>query len=213
MLLEVLYKSRNGRCLLTDCHIYTIYRLASLVEALLVDDGVDSNGGLTGLTVADDKLALTTSDRNHRVDRLQTCLQRFLHRLAIDHTRSLAVERHLERVGKVDSALAVDGLTKRVDDTTEHIVVHVDRRDTLRTLHHHALLDTVGRTEKHTTYVVLLQVHDDSHCAVLEFEKLVGFSVAQTVDTRYAVAHFEHSAHLVELVAVVKALKLLEEHL
>ena len=65
MLLQVLNKSRNGRCLLSDCHIYTIYGLTSLVETLLVDDGVDSNGSLTGLTVADDKLTLTASDRNH----------------------------------------------------------------------------------------------------------------------------------------------------
>src|SRR5262245_42687206 len=40
------------------------------VTTVLVDDRVDGDGGLAGLTVADDQLALTTANRNHGVDRL-----------------------------------------------------------------------------------------------------------------------------------------------
>ena len=35
------------------------------ITALLVDDGVNRNGGFTGLAVADDKFALSTPDGNH----------------------------------------------------------------------------------------------------------------------------------------------------
>ena len=65
MLLEILDKGGNGRCLLSDCHIDAIHGFACFVEALLIDDSIDGDGGLTSLAVADDKLALSASDRNH----------------------------------------------------------------------------------------------------------------------------------------------------
>ena len=49
---------------------------------LLVDDGVDDDGGLAGLAVADDQLALAAADRDQRVDRLDAGLHRLVHRLA-----------------------------------------------------------------------------------------------------------------------------------
>ena len=118
MLLEVLYQCSNGRGFLTDSYINTIYRLTSLIETLLIDNGVYCYGSLTRLTVTDDKLTLTTTNRNHGVDSLQTCLQRFLYWLSINHTRSLAVQRHLERVGKINISQSVNGLTQRVNDTS-----------------------------------------------------------------------------------------------
>ena len=51
---------------------------ADHVLALLVDDGIDGNSGLTGLTVANDELALATADRNHRVNCEDTGLHRLL---------------------------------------------------------------------------------------------------------------------------------------
>ena len=213
MLLEVLDKGGNGRSLLADGHVDTVNGLACLVETLLIDDCVDGDGCLTSLTVADDKLTLSATDRNHRVDRLQSGLQRFLNGLAVDNARSLAVERHLESTCHVNLALAVDGLSERIDDTSEHIVVDTDRSDALGTLYDHALLDALGRTQKHTTHVVLLKVHHDSHSAVLELEKLVGLGVAESVDTGHTIAHLKHSTHLVKLLAVVDALQLFEKHL
>ena len=141
MLLEVLDESGNSRCLLADSHINTVNGLACLVETLLIDDGINGDGCLTSLTVADDKLTLATADRNHRVYRLDTSLQRLLNRLAIDNARSLAVERHLESTCHVNLALAVDGLSERIDDTSEHIVVHADAGNTLCTFYAHAFLD------------------------------------------------------------------------
>src|SRR3546814_4011355 len=43
---------------------------------LLVDDRVDRQRGLAGLTIADDQLALTAADRHHRVDGLVAGLHR-----------------------------------------------------------------------------------------------------------------------------------------
>ena len=60
---------RDGRLLLADGDVD-----AEDVLALLVDDGVERDGGLAGLAVADDQLALTAPDRDHGVDRLDSGL-------------------------------------------------------------------------------------------------------------------------------------------
>ena len=55
--------------------------------SLLIDDGVQDDGGLAGLAVADDQFALAAADGNHRVDGLDAGLQRLAHRLAIHDAR------------------------------------------------------------------------------------------------------------------------------
>ena len=141
MLLQRLHKVCHSTGLLADSDIDTVYGLACLIETLLVDDGVNGYSRLTCLAVTDDKLTLTTTNGNHRVDSLQTCLQRLLHRLAIDNTRCLTVQGHLESVSEVDVALAVNSLSQRINDTAQHVVVDADRGDALGALHHHTLLD------------------------------------------------------------------------
>ena len=55
----------NGGGLLTDSYIDTIDRVALVKIFLLIDDGIDGDGGFTCLTVTDDELALSASNRNH----------------------------------------------------------------------------------------------------------------------------------------------------
>ena len=141
MLLQCRNEGCNGTGLLTDSYINTIHGLTSLVETLLIDNGINGDGSLTCLTVANDQLTLSTTDRNHRVDGLQSSLQRLLNGLAVDNTRGLTIQRHLECLGEIDITLTVDSLTQRIDNATEHVVVYTDRSDTLGTLHYHAFLD------------------------------------------------------------------------
>ena len=213
VLLQVSHQSGHRRSLLADGNIDTIYRFSCIIETLLVDDGVHGNGRLTGLAVADDQLTLSASDGNHRIDSLQARLERFLHGLTVDHTRCLTVERHLEGTCQVDIALAVDGLSEWIDHASEHVVVHADGSDALGALHHLTFLDARRRTEEHAAHIVLLQVHHDSHGAVLELKQLVGLGIAQAIDTSHAVAHGEHGSHFVEVLTVTQAVELLEQHL
>ena len=58
---------RDSRTLLADSDVDAIKRLGvitKLVDFLLVYNGVDSDGGLTGLSVSDDKLTLSSADRD-----------------------------------------------------------------------------------------------------------------------------------------------------
>ena len=170
-LLERLHKAGNSRSLLTDSHIYTIYRLPCLICCTLIQDRINSDCCLTCLTVADDELTLTTTDWNHRVDGLETSLKRLCNRLTEDHARSLALKRHLAQIA-LDLALTVKRLTKRVHDASHHTLADIQRCDSAGTLDGHSLLDLICRAKKHGSDIVLLEVHHDSLDAVLELEKL-----------------------------------------
>ncbi len=82
----------DGRPLLPDGDVDAVQLLllvGAVVEPLLVDDGVDGDGGLAGLTIADDELALPASDRHQRVDGLDAALHRLAHGDARDDAWSL----------------------------------------------------------------------------------------------------------------------------
>src|SRR5690606_22505372 len=68
---------RDRRPLLADGDIDAVELLVfvvALVERLLIEDRVDGDGGLAGLAVADDELALAAADRDQGVDRLEAGL-------------------------------------------------------------------------------------------------------------------------------------------
>src|SRR5690606_19845943 len=85
----------DSRTLLTDGDVDAVqlvgFGRAFAVDALLVQDGVDGDSRLADLTVANDQLALATTDRDQGVDGLQAGLHGLMHRLAGDDARSLDV--------------------------------------------------------------------------------------------------------------------------
>ena len=84
----------------------------------VVDDGVEQDGGLAGLAVADDQLALAAADRDHGVDGLEAGGHGLAHALAVDDAGGQALDGQRLRGG--DGALVVDGLAQRVDHAADH---------------------------------------------------------------------------------------------
>src|SRR5882724_11130877 len=85
---EGLHDLRDRRTLLADGAVNANY-----VAALLIDDGVENDGGLPRLTVADDQLTLAAADGDHGVDGLDAGPERLANRLAIEHARRNALQR------------------------------------------------------------------------------------------------------------------------
>lgn len=112
VLLEGLHDAGNRRGLLANSDID-----ADHVVVFLVDNGIDRNSSLAGLTVANDELALATADRNHRVNSDDTGLHGLMHGLAADNARSLELDGAIA-VG-LNGAFAVDGHAKRVHNAAE----------------------------------------------------------------------------------------------
>src|SRR5260370_31013044 len=98
----------NGRTLLPDGAVDT-YK----VVALAVDDGVERNRGLARLPVADDQLTLSTGNRDHAVNGLESGGHGFAYQFAVNHARSDALDGN-ESFG-IDGSLVVNRLAYIVD--------------------------------------------------------------------------------------------------
>lgn len=122
ILLKSLDKLGNSGSLLTDGNVDAVQLLGlivGVVPPLLVEDGIQGDGSLSGLTITNDQLTLTTADGNHSVDGLETGLDGLVDRLTGQNARSLELSTTL--LLAVDGTLAVDRVTEGIDDTTKHL--------------------------------------------------------------------------------------------
>src|SRR5439155_10549015 len=204
VLAQRLDRLRDRRALLPDRDVDALHALT-----LLVQDRVDRHGGLAGLAVADDQLALTAADRRHRVDSLDTGLQRLVYRLAAGDAGRLDLEP--AEVLLRDRALAVDRDAERVHDPAEQHVADRDRKNATGRADQLAFLDLVGLAEHHGADVVLFEVQRQTERAALELEQLVHGRVGQPGDARDAVADFEHATDPLGLDRRVEALDVLAQ--
>ena len=120
VLLKGLDELSDGRTLLADGHVDAVKLLGlvvGVVPPLLVEDGVKSDGSLTGLTVTNDQLTLTTADGNHGVDGLKTSLYGLVDGVTGKNTGGLLLGTTL--LSGLDGTLAVDGVAEGVNDTAE----------------------------------------------------------------------------------------------
>ena len=120
VLLKGLDELSDGRTLLTDGNVDAVKLLGlvvGVVPPLLVEDGVKSDGSLTGLTVTNDQLTLTTADGNHGVDGLETSLYGLVDGVTGKNTGGLLLGTTL--LSGLDGTLAVNGVAKGVNDTAE----------------------------------------------------------------------------------------------
>jgi hypothetical protein len=120
ILLECLDQLGNGGSLLTNGNVDTVELLGLVVGAvpsLLVKHGVKGDGSLSGLTITNDQLTLTTANGNHSVDGLEASLYGLVDGMARKDTGSLKLSTAL--LGGLDGALAIDGVSKSVDHTAE----------------------------------------------------------------------------------------------
>ena len=131
----------HGGSLLADCDVNT-----DNVLALLVDDGVDCNCCLACLTVADDQLTLASADRDHRVDRLDTCLQGLFDRLTFDDAGCGGFYR--AELAGLDRTRAVDRLSNRVYNTADHCLADGNGNDTAGALDSLSFADTCVFSEQ-----------------------------------------------------------------
>src|ERR1700677_447519 len=169
-------------------------RVAGVPVGLLVDDRVDRDRGLAGLPVADDQLTLAPADRGHRVDGLDTGLQRLLHRLTLHDRRRLGIQG--AALGALDRPLAVQRLAQRADHAAEERVADRHRQDLAGAADLLAFLHLGELTEDHDADLAHVQVQCQAADTVLELEQLVRHGAREALDPSDAVAALDDGAHL-----------------
>ena len=187
-------RTSNIGILLANRHVDRVYRTeiriarcyTNFIDVRLVDDRIDRDGRLTGTAVANDELALSTADWNHRIDRLDTSHKRLINRLTLDNTRSDSFNRI--SLGAFDCTLAINWLSQSINYTTEKSFANWDRKKRSRAFNFVALLEVIRLAENNRSHFVFFQVKGDTDRSTRKRDHLVIHYLGQTVDLRNAVA-------------------------
>jgi hypothetical protein len=167
----------NGGTFLTDSDVDTVELLVlvlAIIPPLLVEDGVNGDGGFTGLTVTNDKLTLATTDGNHSINRLNTSHHGLVDRATGQDTRGL--ERRTATLAGLNGTLAVNRVTQSIYDTSEKTRADGDIDNLACTFDSVAFLDESIITEDGDTDVVSFQVEAHSANTRSEFHHLFGYN-------------------------------------
>ena len=187
----------RGR-LLSDGHID-----ADDILPLLVQDGIQCDGGLSRLAVTDDQLSLATANGEHGVDGQNARLQRLIHRLAVNDTRGRGLHRIV--VLRRDLTGVVYGLAQRVDHTAQKALAHRRARHLSGAAHHTALHDLAVVAKDHAADLGFPQIQDHALQSAVKQQYLAVFRSGKPTDCGDPVAHRQHGAYLIGMGCRFKA--------
>src|SRR5690606_20099024 len=131
---------------------------------------------------------------DHRINGEDTGLDRTVHIAALDHARGDALDI-VKRIG-LDGALAVDGVTERVDDAANQAHADRHRGDTTQRANFVAFLNRAVIAHDDDTDVIRFKVEGDTGGTVTEAHQLAEANVLQTFDASNTVTDFGNVAHL-----------------
>jgi len=174
----------DGGLLLADGDVDAVELLGLItlvVESLLVQDGVKSDGGFTGLSITDDQLSLASADWYKGVNSLETRLHWLVDGLSGNDTWGFDVDS--SSLFGVDWAFAVDGVSEWIDNSSEELWADWDVDDSTSSSYDVTLLDLSIVTEDDNTDVVWLQVQSHTLDTAVKLNHLLGLDVLQTVNS------------------------------
>ena len=187
-----LHHLRDRRALLADGAVD-----ADQIVLGVVDDGVEQDGGLARLPVADDQLALPAANGNHGVDGLQTRSHRLAHGLAVDDAGSQTLDGQGFSGG--NGALVVDGLAQRVNHAADQGRSHGHGKNLAGAFDFVAFFQLGVVAQDDRAYLVFFERERKARNAVREAEQLAGHHLVQAVEARNAVAQRGDGPHFVHL--------------
>ena len=208
-----LHQLSNGGTLLTDGDIDAIQLLRFIItsiDGLLVDDGVHDHGGLAGLAVTDDQLALATANRDQGINRLDAGLHRFMHRFARNNARRLHLGAHAHHVGQ--RTLAVNRIAKAIHNATQQALAHGHVHNVTGTADCVAFLHRKVGAENHDADIVGFKVQRHAlHAGSWEIHQLTRHDILQPINAGDAIAYGQHGANFSDIRFGIKASDLLLE--
>uniref|UniRef100_A0A0N4Z8Y7 NAD-specific glutamate dehydrogenase n=1 Tax=Parastrongyloides trichosuri TaxID=131310 RepID=A0A0N4Z8Y7_PARTI len=206
-------KLGNGRALLADSDIDAEQLVGvggvGVVGSLLVEEGVQNDRGLAGLTVTDDQLALATTNRDQSVNSLEAGRHWLMNRLTRNDARCLDVDA--ATFGSNDWAFTVDWIAESIDNAAEQARADWNVNDRAGTLDDVAFLDVTVGTENNHTDIVGFEVKRHAANTTREFDHLAGLDFVEAIDTGNTVTDGQHLADFGNLGFLAEILDLVLE--
>ena len=207
LLFQRAHNLRNRGPLLTNRNIDAEQFLAIIIAScrihrLLVDEGIDRNGGLACLAVANDQFTLATTHRDQAVDCLQAGLHRLMNRFARHDAGGLDLDA--AALDLFQRSLAVNRVTQRINNATKQSHANGCIHNSGCPTNDIAFLDGAVITENHDTDIVGFEVQGHTLHATLKFYHLTGLHFVKTVDTRDTVTNRQHPSYLCNLGVAAK---------
>ena len=186
---KVPHQLGDGAGLLADGHVN-----AEDALALLVEDGIQGDGGLAGLAVTDDELPLAPADGEHGVHRQKAGLHGGVHRLAVQDAGGRGLDGPVVR--GADVALAVDGLAQGVHHPAQEGVAHGHPGGLPAAADGIPRPDLLAAAEEHAADALAPQVLHHALDAAGEEQDLAVADVLQSADGGDLIPHGEDGAGL-----------------
>lgn len=181
LLLEDVDDVGDGGLLLSDGDVDAV-ELLDLVTGfevlLLVDDGIDGDSSLSGLSISDDELSLSSSDWDQTIDGLKSGLHWLVDGLSGDDTWGSDFDEL--SLGGLDGSLSVDGVSEGVQDSSDHLVSDGDVDDGSGSSDDITFSDFSIVTQDDDTDVIGFQVQGHTSDSGGELDQFSGLDLGQS---------------------------------
>mmetsp|Transcript_7454 Transcript_7454/g.9250 ORF Transcript_7454/g.9250 Transcript_7454/m.9250 type:complete len:435 (-) Transcript_7454:852-2156(-) len=153
LLIKLSYELGDGGTLLSNSNVDTGERVGL---GLLVNNGINGDGGLTRLTISNDKLTLSTPNWDEGINGLKTSKHRLGDRLPGDDTWSLDLSTGPGTI--IQTGPAINRLSNTIYYTAEQLLSNRNIHNRSGTLNRISLEDITIISENHHSNVILLKV-------------------------------------------------------
>ena len=174
MFLQSRYNLSYCRSFLSDCNIDTDY-----IFAFLVQNGIQCNRSLTCLSVTDDQLTLATADREHGVNRKNTCFQRNCYRFSVNNSRCRILYRTIPVC--LDLTFTIDRRSQSVYDPSDKSVTYRHTCLLLSSCYLCSFFDPCIFTEQDTSDAVCTDILNHTFQTILKGYNLAIHSMINTM--------------------------------
>jgi len=198
---ENLDQVSDGRSLLSDSNVDAeklLLGVTSFEVLLLVQDSIDSDGSLTGLSITNDKFSLTSTNGDQAINGLKTSLHGFVDGLSGNNTRSLDFDS-LSSFSS-DGAETINGVTESIEDSSQHFLTNGDINDSTSSLDDITFLDFSIVTQDDDTNVIGFQVQGHTSDTRGELDHFTGLDLGETEDSGNTITDGNNGTELLNVV-------------
>ena len=155
---------------MTDSNVEAVHATFWIVfELFLRDDGVDSDGGLARLAVTNDELSLTTANRRHGIDCLDSGLEWFVNGFTLNDARRLDFDHTC--LFRAEVTKSVDWVSECIEHAPHDLRANTGLDDFPSTLDFVTLVDALVGTEDSGADVVGFEVKNHAYDTTRELKE------------------------------------------